>query len=637
MSRFDLKIYCTNPHCDRPDNVVGAKACANCGMPITYRRLWAMDGGSKPVGSIVGNGRYQVVAPQIWLDLQPGMLPYLPQELPETVLPYLHLYPYRLHVPNAYGFCREGGKEILLLDNCPIDAEGTPYLTLVQAFGQASAVRQVYWLWQMWELWQPLLVWQVGSSLLVEENLRVQDWRLRLRALTIDATPPSLSQLAEFWSGLLPECRPTILPVVQDICVQLHDEDVDPDAIRHQLNQLLLQQAAPLSLGLQVYGTTDVGKERDHNEDTCYPLGESSQIQDELLPRWSIVCDGIGGHEGGEVASHLAVQSVKPQIKALLAEIAEQQDLVPPEVICEQLAAIVRVANNLISAQNDNQERQDRRRMGTTLVMALQVPQRVKLASGAIASNSHELYITNVGDSRAYWLTPRGLHCLTVDDDVAAREVRLGRTTYRDALQRPDAGALIQALGTRDSEFLKPTVSRFVVEEDGVLLLCSDGLSDRSLLEQSWENFADPLIRGRITLEAAAQAWIQLANERNGSDNISLVLTRFQVGSTGANAFLKTPGGAIDDSIDDRTEEPITDAPVPDLTLSEPTIDTDAASSTEIRDRPTPRRRRWIWGILLFLLLATGGGLYAWSILDANGFNTWRDRVQTKGQEWLPK
>ncbi|OUC13555.1 MAG: hypothetical protein B0A82_16490 [Alkalinema sp. CACIAM 70d] len=632
MSRFELKIYCTNPHCDRPDNAIGAKVCANCGTPITYRRLWAMDGGSKPIGSIVGKGRYQVVAPQIWLDLQPGMLPYLPQEIPETVLPYLHLYAYRLHLPNVYGFCREGGKEILLLDNSPIDAEGTPYLPFAQAFGQASAVRQVYWLWQMWELWQPLLDWQVGSSLLIEENLRVHDWRIRLRALTIDSTPPSFSQLAEFWSGLLPECRQTILPVVQDLCVQLHDDEVDPENIRAQLNQLLLQQAAQLSLGLQVYGATDVGKERDHNEDTCYPLGESSQIQDELLPRWSIVCDGIGGHEGGEVASHMAVQSVKPQIKALLAEIAEQQEIVPPEVIEEQLAAIVRVANNLISAQNDNQERQDRRRMGTTLVMALQVPQRIKLASGAIASNSHELYITNVGDSRAYWLTPRGIHCLTVDDDVAVREVRMGRTTYRDALQRPDAGALIQALGTRDSEFLKPTVNRFVVEEDGVLVLCSDGLSDRDLLEHSWENFADPLIRGRITLEAAAQAWIQLANERNGSDNISIVLTRFQVSSAGANAFLTTPGAAIDEP-----EAVPSDEPVLDLTLSEPTIDADSATSSTAPARKPARRKSWVGGVLLFLLLATGGGLYAWSVLDANGFNAWRDRLQTQVQGWFSR
>lgn len=618
MSRFDLKIYCTNPHCDRPGNSVGAQTCAHCSKPLTYRYLWAVDGASKPVGSILGNGRYQVVASQIWLDLQPGMLPYLPNELPEQTLPYLHLYPHRLHLPEVYGFYREGGRDVLLLDNSPIDAEGNLYPSLVASFGKASAARQVYWLWQMLELWPVLIEQNVAGSLLVEDNLRVQDWRLRLNELYVEEMSLGLSDLAGLWSAWLPECRSTVLPFLQDLCVQMHDPEADYDTIRAQLNQILLQQAAPLSLGLQVYGATDVGKERSHNEDTCYPIGESSQIQDELLPRWSIVCDGIGGHEGGEVASHMAVQSIKPQIKAFLAEIAEQSEIVPPEVIAEQLSAIVRVANNLISSQNDTQDRQDRRRMGTTLVMALQVPQRVKLASGAIASNGHELYLVNVGDSRAYWITARGLHRLTVDDDVAAREVRLGRSTYRDALHRPDAGALTQALGTRDSEFLNPTVQRLIIEEDGVLLLCSDGLSDLNLVEASWKEFIEPVIRGRLSLEGAAKAWIEYANDRNGADNISLVLTRCQVASPLPDLNF--------------TLEPIADEP----DLSGENLDSDPSTSEPEAKAPRSRKRRpWFW-LLLILLLGSGGGLYAWSQWDPNGFNQVRDRLQTQVQDLLP-
>ncbi len=152
----------------------------------------------------------------------------------------------------------------------------------------------------------------------------------------------------------------------------------------------------------------------------------------------------------------------------------------------QQLEASVRVVNNLIANHNDTQGREDRRRMGTTLVMGLQVPQRLRSASGSLLENSHELYLVNVGDSRAYWITPRYCHKLTVDDDVAVREVRMGRGLYREALQRPDAGALTQALGTRDSEFLHPTVQRFILEEDGLLLLCSDGVSDNELVEQNW-------------------------------------------------------------------------------------------------------------------------------------------------------
>lgn len=602
MSRFELKIYCPNPRCDRPENLAGHKNCANCGKPLTYRYLWAVESQDLLIGSIVGNGRYKVVSPGLWLDLQPGLVPFIPAEIPEEYLPYLHLYDYRLHLPEIYGICQEKGQNILLLENVPFDADGTPYFGLMQSFGQSTAVRQLYWLWQMLELWEPLLNWQVASSLLVEENLRVQDWRLRLRELTIDETEPSLSDLASLWSGLLPEVRSSIIAPLQDLCVQMHDPKIELDTLRKALNQLLLEQAGLLSLGLQSYGITDVGQAREHNEDTCYPLGNAA-MQDDLSPRLAIVCDGIGGHEGGEVASHMAVQSLKPQIRAFLAELAEQPELVEPDVICNQLAAITRVVNNLISNQNDEQNRSDRRRMGTTLMMTLQVPQRVRTSGGTILSNSHELYLVSVGDSRAYWLTPRSLHPLSIDDDVSVREVRLGRSTYRDALMRPDAGALTQALGTRDSETLRPRVQRFILEEDGLLLICSDGLSDLNLVEQHWQTFADRVRSGQ-SLGDAAQAWVDLANDKNGNDNISLVLTQFQV----TDSTRKIP-------------------------LASPEAELDLKPDVPIEPTPIPRKKSkiFLWSFL-FIVLSGGLGLAAWSILDPQGFGATRDRLQSEIQ-----
>lgn len=612
MSRFELKIYCTNPRCDRPENAAGNKTCTNCDTPITYRYLWAVEPKERPIGSIVGNGRYKVVSPRLWLDLQPGLVPSMPAEIPDDYLPYLHLYDHRLHLPEIYGVCQEAGQEILLLENVPFDRDGTPYLGLMHNFGQGSAVRQVYWLWQMLELWEPLLNWQVASSLLVEDNLRVQDWRLRLRELTIDTTEPRLSDLASLWSGLLPETRSSITAPLQEICVQMHDPKTEMATIRKALNQLLLEQAGLLSLGLQAHGLTDVGKVREHNEDTCYPLGDTV-IQDDLFPRLAIVCDGIGGHEGGEVASHMAVQSFKPQVRAFLAELAEQSELLDPEAIGDQLAAITRVVNNLISTQNDEQERSDRRRMGTTLMMTLQVPQRVRTSSGTILSNSHELYLVSVGDSRAYWITPRSLHQLSIDDDVSVREVRLGRSTYRDALMRPDAGALTQALGTRDSASLRPRVQRFILEEDGLLLICSDGLSDMNLVEQHWQDFADKMRSGQ-TLEESAQAWVDLANQENGSDNISLVLTQFQVTDPSRKIPFLNPEPEID-----RPSEPDTDTP------------------KEVQKK---KKNLVLWSFL-FILLSGGMGLGTWFVLDKQGFESWMNRiqgeVQPRIQNLLPK
>jgi protein phosphatase len=96
---------------------------------------------------------------------------------------------------------------------------------------------------------------------------------------------------------------------------------------------------------------------------------------------------------------------------------------------------------------------------------------------------------------------------------------------YWETQLRADAGALTQALGTRDADFLRPTIQRFIVEEEGLLLLCSDGLSDNDWVERSWENYGPEVLEGKMSLEAAVQSWIRLANEKNGYDNTSVVAT----------------------------------------------------------------------------------------------------------------
>jgi hypothetical protein len=80
-------------------------------------------------------------------------------------------------------------------------------------------------------------------------------------------------------------------------------------------------------------------------------------------------------------------------------------------------------------------------------------------------------------------------------------------------------------VGTKDAELLRPTVQRFILEEDGLLLLCSDGLSDNNLLEQFCADYPRDVFSGKLSLEAAVQSLIDLANQKNGQDNISAVLT----------------------------------------------------------------------------------------------------------------
>ena len=585
--------------------------------------LWAVGeiAAQKIPGTIVESDRYQVIAPHIWSDTRPHLEPYVSALLPDEALPYLRLYAHRLHIPQVYGFCRddENDREILLLENVPLKNTGDLQPAIFEAWTQASAVRQVYWLWQILQLWNPLLELNVASSLLSPDNLRVEGWRVRLKELIKDSEDPiharasflnpDLSNLGQCWLVWVSESKATIADSLTAICAAMQQE-ASFQEVSAQLNQLLIEQSAQLPLRLQVVGATDVGNVRSHNEDTCYPLTANARTQphDELSPRLAIVCDGIGGHEGGEVASQLAVQSLQLQIKALLTEIAQQSEPMPPDLLAEQLAAIVRVVNNMISTQNDDQERESRRRMGTTLVMALQIPQRVKLPGGAVANNAHELYLVNVGDSRAYWITQNYCHQLTVDDDVTTREIKQGRSLYREMLKRADAGSLTQALGTRDGQFLNPSVQRFVLEEDGLLLLCSDGLSDNGLVEQSWRDYANLVIREKVSLESAVQLWIDQANQKNGHDNTSIVLTRCQVSSPLPE--IRLPSETKASSL---------------LAPSMPEVDLSVATGSPKRKKATPI----MLTVIILMLILSGVGLWIWRTNPAE-FQQWRDSIEKR-------
>ncbi|WP_138497407.1 protein phosphatase 2C domain-containing protein [Nostoc sp. PA-18-2419] len=651
-------IYCINKNCDILINPEENAVCASCQTPLIHRYLWAVGSLTAKItlNTKVAN-RYEVIKEQVWLDSQPGLPPDVPEELPKAVIPYLRLYQERLHLPQVYGFARdveEGNGDILLLENVPIDETGHIYPTIAQAWQQATAVRQVYWLWQILQLWTPLSELGLTGSLLARDNLRVQGWCVRLLELyqTPAAEKLSLQDLGQCWQPLVASAKTSIAKRLQNIVEQMYETKVDLDAIVTQLNNLLLASAAELPLSIRVAGSTDVGLVMPQNEDTCYP-GGFSDLDEPLIPYLSIVCDGIGGHEGGEVASRLAVESVKLQIRALLAEVAAQSQFVSPELLQEQLEISLRVVNNLISARNNEQKRQGRERMATTIVMSVQIPQRIETISGRQANNSHELYLINVGDSRAYWITADYCQLLTVDDDVTTREVRFAKSLYRKALLRPDATALTQALGTRDAESLRVRVQRFIVEEDGILLLCSDGLSDNDWVEQSWQDYAKPVLTGEVTVEDAVRNWINLANEKNGRDNISVVLTYYRVYPEYLAPVTPTPPVEIVEAEIQQPEEqedlqeqeqPISlvesSQTLPDLHLdldvSDEPVRTPEIPPTLIEKPRLRKRLLMLGGVLALLAGGTSLGLFAWWQINSQGFEGLCRQLPSRVQQVCP-
>lgn len=554
--------------------------------------LWVVGDGIDylPLDELVGQ-RYRVVAPRLWLDTQPDQRPDLPDNLPPQALPYLQTYPLWLHVPTLYGVLQPGlADPLLLLENAPIHPQaGILFPDLESALVEANPLRQMQWLWQIWELWRRLETYGFRRSLLQPRNIRVEGWRIRLLELYRDDAEPNLGDLIALWQAWLSSLHGSVSETLAQLLTHLNaapansDTPEQLDIFEQQLNQLLLRQSALRPGRFALAGATTPGPTPPRNEDACWPNGITLDAQSATGLQVGIVCDGVGGHEGGEVASQLAIQSLKLQLQTLLAEVEKETQILPPQVVIQQIEAVLRIVNDLICFQNDNQSRVGRQRMGTTLVMAVLVPQRVTTEHGE--QRVTEVYLAHAGDSRAYWITPDYCHRLTVDDDIAGREVTAGRQTLSLALERSDAEALTQALGTRSGDYFQPHLQRFVLDETGILLLCSDGLSDHYRIEEAWANYIGLIVKDIVTPESAVASWLELANQKNGHDNTAVVLIQHRIAAPASVAAETTAG-------DDATRRP-----TPGSTLYGETQDTETISD------PLPSRPK---AVPLWVLLLSG-------------------------------
>ncbi|PSB18061.1 serine/threonine protein phosphatase [filamentous cyanobacterium CCP2] len=515
------------------------------------RYLWAVGKSAeafKPGDTLAD--RYLCQGLRIFLDVKPTVLPGNLDEVPEDFLPYLKLSPYQIHIPQVYDWVQPNpgtSDVVLLLDKAPLytareferrgirsqpnaASEAQIFPSIAEVWQTETPLRQLHWLWQIANLWQHMSDEGVASSLLYPELLRVEGPILRLLELRSDAGgTPSLSSLGEIWSGFAQAAKPPSQAPLQQICQQLLQGQIRTseelvtvlDGVMGEVGRS--QQTRTLHIAT----LSDKGPSRQRNEDACYPDGGERGAVTSSPPAAPlvIVCDGIGGHQGGDVASNMAIRSIEERILSL------QTDRLTPTELSIELEKAVCAANDLISQQNDAEQRFDRQRMGTTVVMGL--------------VRAHELYITHVGDSRAYWITRWGCHQITQDDDVASREVRLGYSTYFQALQQPSAGSLVQALGMASSTNLYPTVQRFILDEDGVFLLCSDGLSDNDRVEESWEEVILPLLNQGKDLATVSHELVKIGNTRNGYDNTTIGIIHCQVSGATSPAIVQPTTAAI--------------------------------------------------------------------------------------------
>ncbi len=521
------RVTLTCPECGTA-NPLTQQACCHCHVPLLQRYLWAIGSSldSYEVGAIVGD-RYLVQGKHLLLDLCPGEPAPGIDNSSQLYRPYLKLFPKRPHVPELFGALSLPAGDLLLLEHAPvscIDIEGshptvglTHAAPLTRIWQKANVVRRLNWLWQMISLWPALLEENVAVTLLNPQLLRAEGSLVRLLQLQVGADP-TLAMLGAFWQQhfSFADQGENFDQAFQMLCQQMQDtQEVTPESVAATL-ETLFQQALSDSeyhYHYDIVTRSDQGPSRSRNEDSCYPIdGSALADQSRIL---ALVCDGVGGHEGGDVASELAI--------SILVEALDPLNLVDadPTEVRQAIQNAIHRTNDAISARNDSEQRQERQRMGTTLV-------------GALIEQAN-LYLAHIGDSRAYWINRWGCYQLTLDDDVASRDVRLGMSTYHQALEHPYGGSLVQALGMAPSHHLYPTVERFLLDEEGILLLCSDGLSDFNRVETYWSYYLLPVLKGELSLAEAGDRLIELANEKNGHDNVTVALIHCHVrGAAGA-------------------------------------------------------------------------------------------------------
>lgn len=321
---------------------------------------------------------------------------------------------------------------------------------------------------------------------------------------------------------------------------------------------------------------TDTGRVREGNEDFLLADRAAGVF---------VVADGMGGHRGGEIASHLAVKTLEQRLRS------------NKRLTTDMVVAAVQEANEALVTRAS--EDPDLRGMGTTLCALVLV-------------NSDEeeelLGLVNVGDSRVYLLKDGELEQITEDHSLVATLERQGRLSKAEAAVHPQRNILTRALGIDSKVMVDSWEIRPIVGDR--YLLCSDGLFnevDDSRIAATLRRLADP--------DEAAKELVRLANEGGGRDNITVVVVDIIEG--------ERAGGGSDRIVSSaHTGERVleVDGEPPDSTMQQPALDGQGdggGSTAAVGARPpvpppaptaakSPKRRLVTWRVVLFFVVALG-------------------------------
>ncbi len=239
---------------------------------------------------------------------------------------------------------------------------------------------------------------------------------------------------------------------------------------------------------MRVFAKSDIGKAREMNQDSYYVSQPSENVG------LYIVADGMGGYNGGEIASRLAITSAKNYIETNFSKIEHNK-----EEIKELIKSAIEYANMVVYEKS--KENEELEGMGTTIEVVLAYNNRV--------------YIGHIGDSRIYRIRKNLMRKLTVDDSYVQKLVKDGTITKEEAIHHPKRNMLTKALGC--TSFVEPEVTVKGFLQDDIVVITSDGLTNMVSDEEIFRIVT-------MNLEMASEELIRRANDAGGLDNITVVI-----------------------------------------------------------------------------------------------------------------
>ena len=253
---------------------------------------------------------------------------------------------------------------------------------------------------------------------------------------------------------------------------------------------------------IECFGHTDVGRRRKLNEDSFVVDPEASLYA---------VCDGMGGHNAGEVASRMAIET----LESFIQKSHKEKEITWPYGLETELSfdgnrlkTAIKLANKRVYKAADNRE--DYTGMGTTVVAAL--------VNGNVAT------IGSAGDSRCYLFRNGTITQLTRDDSWVSAAWTEGILTSDEIDKHPLRNVITKAVGAKET--IEIDVVEHTLVPGDVIMLCSDGLH-AMMNDQAILGVVTPF---PDTLEKAAYELVDAANEAGGKDNVSVVLVRYTEG-----------------------------------------------------------------------------------------------------------